>query len=40
VRRKRPPDNPEIRLEMNEIAEKRCRFAYRRIGVLLERVGV
>ena len=40
VRRKRPPDNPEIRLEMNKIAEKRRRFGYRRIGVLLERVGM
>lgn len=28
VRRKRPPDNPEIRLEMNKIAEKRRRFGY------------
>jgi putative transposase len=40
VRRKRPPDNPEIRLEMNKIAEKRRRFGYRRIGVLLERLGI
>ncbi len=40
VRRERPPDNPEIRLEMNKIAEKRRRFGYRRIGVLLERVGM
>ncbi|WP_092061987.1 IS3 family transposase [Poseidonocella pacifica] len=40
VRRERPPDNPEIRLEMNKIAEKRRRFGYRRIGVLLERVGL
>jgi putative transposase len=37
VRRDRPPDNPEIRLEMNKIAEKRRRFDYRRIGVMLER---
>ena len=28
VRRDRPPDNPEIRLEMNKIAEKRRRFGY------------
>ena len=35
VRRERPPDNPEIRLEMNKIAEKRRRFGYRRIGVML-----
>ncbi|WP_152563476.1 IS3 family transposase [Palleronia rufa] len=40
VRRERPPDNPEIRLEMNKIAEKRRRFGYRRIGVMLERKGM
>lgn len=52
VRRDRPPtarqciknaregDNPEIRSEMNKIAEKRRRFGYRRIGVMLERVGM
>jgi putative transposase len=40
VRREPPPDNPEIRLEMNKIAEKRRRFGYRRIGVMLERVGM
>ena len=40
VRRERPPDNPEIRLEMNKIAEKRRRFGYRRIGVLLKRMGM
>ena len=40
VRREHPPDNLEIRLEMNKIAEKRRRFGYRRIGVLLERVGM
>lgn len=28
VRREQPPDNPEIRLEMNKIAEKRRRFGY------------
>lgn len=28
VRREHPPDNPEIRLEMNKIAEKRRRFGY------------
>ena len=27
VRREHPPDNPEIRAEMNKIAEKRRRFA-------------
>jgi putative transposase len=26
VRREHPPDNPDIRLEMNRIAEKRRRF--------------
>ena len=31
---------PDIRLEMNKIAEKRRRFGYRRIGVMLERVGM
>jgi len=40
VRREHPPDNPDIRLEMNKIAEKRRRFGYRRIGVMLERVGM
>ena len=28
VRRQHPPDNPEIRLEMNRIAETRRRFGY------------
>ena len=40
VRRERPPDNPEIRDEMQKIAEKRRRFGYRRIGILLERKGM
>jgi len=40
VRREHPPDNPEVRVEMNKIAEKRRRFGYRRIGVMLERVGM
>jgi putative transposase len=40
VRREHPPDNPEIRLEMNKIAEKRRRFGYRSIGVMLERKGM
>ena len=40
VRREHPPDNPDIRLEMNKIAETRRRFGYRRIGVMLERVGM
>lgn len=40
ARRERPPDCPEIRKEMQEIAGKRRRFGYRRIGVLLERKGM
>ena len=40
VRRQRPPDCPEIRKEVQEIAGKRRRFGYRRIGVLLERKGM
>jgi putative transposase len=40
VRRERPPDNPEIRKEMGEIAERRRRLGYRRIGLLLEREGI
>ena len=40
VRRERPPDSAEIREAMQEIAGKRCRFGYRRIGVLLERKGI
>ena len=40
VRRERPPDCPEIRKEMQEIASRRRRFGYRRIGVLLERKGM
>ena len=40
VRRERPPDCPEIREEMKEIAGKRRRFGYRRIGILLERKGM
>ena len=40
VRRERPPDNPDIRKMMGEIAEKRRRFGYRRIGLLLERQGM
>ncbi len=33
-------DSTEIRKEMREIAGKRRRFGYRRIGVLLERKGM
>lgn len=40
VRRERPPDNPEIRKEMQKIAEKRRRFGYRRDGIMLERKGM
>lgn len=40
VRRDKPPDNSDIRLEMNKIAEKRRRFGYRRIGIMLERKGM
>ena len=40
VRRQRPPDCADIRKEMQEIAAKRRRFGYRRIGVLLERKGM
>ena len=35
-----PAGLPEIRKEMQEIAGKRRRFGYRRIGVLLERKGM
>ena len=40
VRRKRLPDNPEIREEMHKIAEKRRRFDYRRVGIMLQRKGM
>ena len=40
VRRERPPDNPEIRDELHKIAEKRRRFGYRRVGIMLERKGM
>ena len=40
VWREHPPDNPDICLEINKIAKKRHRFGYRRIGVMLERVGM
>ena len=39
VRRDRPPYNADVREAMKEIAGKRRRFGYRRIGVLLERKG-
>ena len=40
VRRERPPENPEIRAEMKEVAAKRRRVGYWRIGVMLERKGM
>ena len=40
VRRERPPDSPDIRKAMNDIASSRRRFGYRRIGILLERKGM
>lgn len=40
VRRERPPDNPEVRERMREIAAKRRWFGYRRIGIMLEREGI
>ena len=39
VRRERPPDHADIRKKMHEIAGKRRRFGYRRIGIMLEREG-
>ena len=38
--RKRSPDFADIRKEMQDIADMRRRFGYRRIGVLLERKGM
>ena len=40
VRRERPPDCPEIRQRMREIAGVRRRFGYRRIGLMLQREGI
>ena len=40
VRRKRLPDNVQIRERMREIAAERRRFGYRRIGLMLEREGI
>lgn len=39
VRRERPPDHAKIREDMRDIAAKRRRFGYRRVGVMLERKG-
>ena len=40
VRRDRPPDHRAIRDAMKDVAGKRRRFGYRRIGVMLERQGM
>ncbi|AEQ53559.1 transposase [Pelagibacterium halotolerans B2] len=40
VRHEHPPDNPEVRERMREIAAERRRFGYRRIGIMLEREGI
>lgn len=39
-RRERAPDLGEIRGAMQEIAERRCRFGYRRIGIMPGRKGM
>jgi putative transposase len=39
VRRERPPDHADSRKKMHEIAGKRRRFGYRRIGIMLEQEG-
>lgn len=40
VRRERPPDHGDIRVAMREVAGKRRRFGYRRIGVMFEPQGL
>jgi len=40
VRRERPPDHSAIRDAMKDVAGKRRRFGYRRIGIMLERQGI
>jgi len=40
VRRKRLADHADIRKQLHEIASKRRRSGYRRIGIMLEREGV
>lgn len=40
VRRERPPDNPEVRRALHEIAARRRRFGNRRIGLLPEPKGM
>lgn len=40
VRREPEPDNLGIRERMRKIAEKRRRFGYRRVGIMLEREGI
>lgn len=39
IRRERVPDSADIREKMKELAAKRRRFGYRRLGVLLAREG-
>jgi len=39
VRRTATPDAPEIRERLRQLAGERCRFGYRRLGILLERGG-
>lgn len=40
VRRDPPPDHPEVRARMREIAAARRRFGYRRVGLMLAREGI
>jgi putative transposase len=40
VRVERAPDNPDIRVKMREIAGRRRRLGYRRIGLILARDGI
>ncbi len=40
VRRERPPDQVAIRDAIKDVAGKRRRFGYRRIGIILERQGM
>lgn len=39
LRRDRPPDSPDVRNKLKALADKRRRFGYRRLGVLLAREG-
>ena len=40
VRREATPDNPKVCARLREVAATRCRFGYRRIGLMLEREGI